>query len=336
MTYLILRLTSIGNVAMMVPLIASLSRRYADDRFIIVCEKRLEDMFASLPNVDLITLGKLNSVVAWRTQLRLFFDIRRRYKIDVVIDLQNVWRTRWIRMLFKMSGACVSKIENQAAEKRLLTLRGYEQLKPLKTEFERYGEALQKAGLQIDDTFLSLPCNSQAKKEIEALYGKKTGRRIAIAPFAKSATNMLPYGLIKEVIHYYAKDKRNEVFLFGAGAVESEMLRQWASVMAGVVSVAGQLTIAQELELMRTMDVMICMDSANQHLASLVGLRAVSIWLGTHPYAGYYGWKQSKNDILQKNLSCRPCTIHGKQKCRYRNFLCKDFTLEEIVEKVNI
>ena len=52
MTYLIIRLATLGNVAMTVPVVASLSRRYPDDQFIIASKKDLGAMFASMPNVE--------------------------------------------------------------------------------------------------------------------------------------------------------------------------------------------------------------------------------------------------------------------------------------------
>ena len=51
MTYLILRLATLGNVAMTVPVIASVSRRHPNDRFIVASKKDLASMFAMLPNV---------------------------------------------------------------------------------------------------------------------------------------------------------------------------------------------------------------------------------------------------------------------------------------------
>ena len=52
MTYLIIRLATLGNVAMTVPVVASLSKRYPNDRFILAAKKDLSAMFASMPNVE--------------------------------------------------------------------------------------------------------------------------------------------------------------------------------------------------------------------------------------------------------------------------------------------
>ena len=113
------------------------------------------------------------------------------------------------------------------------------------------------------------------------------------------------------------------------------MLRQWSCVFPNTVSVAGQLKLEQELELMRMLDVMICMDSANQHLSSLVGLRAVSIWCATHPMIGFAGWKQRPEDIIQRHdLRCRPCTCHGTNHCRYGNYACRQIEAETILQHI--
>lgn len=334
MTYLILRFSSLGNVAMSVPVIASAAKLQPNDEFVVVAKKRLAAMFFQIPNVH---FHEADFEHGWRgihSLMLLYRTLKSNYKIDAVIDLQNVFRTIVLRNLFRKDGAKISVINYGRKEKLLLCWKGHKNAKPLKTEFERYAETMQYIGLKTDDSFTSLAINSEAKQTIAAKYGEKSGKWIGIAPFAKSKTNMLPYKTTKEVIA--ALEKKAKIFLFGAGEIECEMLHQWASVLPNVITVAGELKLEEELELMRQLDLMLCMDSANQHLASLVNLRAVSVWCGTHPYMGFYGWKQNPDDCLQKNLACRPCTMHGRKQCKYRNFLCKDYTAQQIINKLNI
>lgn len=146
---------------------------------------------------------------------------------------------------------------------------------------------------------------------------------------------MLPYRVTKEIIQRMSNQPNTRVFLFGAGEIECEMLRQWASVFQHTESIAGRLQLSEELELMRQLDVMICMDSANQHLSSLVNLRAVSVWCATHPIIGFKGWKQSEENIIQVNdLRCRPCTCHGTNYCKYGNFACRQINAETIIKHI--
>lgn len=329
MTYLIIRLATLGNVAMAVPVVASLSRRYPNDRFVFASKKDLKAMFVSMPNVEFREvdnhLGWKGVFAAWRSW---------REEMDVVIDLQSVLRTRVFGALMRLSGKRVIRVHYGRLHKHLITLWGIGKT-TLPTEFKRYEEALRRAGLETDEDFEALPVNKTAAKEVAKTFGAKEGRWIGLAPFAKSRSNMLPYRVTKEIIERLSQDARTRIFLFGAGEIESEMLRQWASVFPRTESVAGQLRLEQELELMRLLDVMICMDSANQHLSSLVGLRAVSVWCATHPMIGFAGWKQRPEDIIQRHdLRCRPCTCHGTDHCRYGNYACRQIEAETIIQQI--
>ena len=328
-TYLVIRFSTLGNVAMTVPVIASLSRRYPNDRFIIAGKKELSAMFASFPNV---TYHEVDNRLNWKGVFALWKELRG--QVDAVIDLQNMPRTRVLGALMWLSGKKVTRVRYGRIRKHLITVWGIGK-KSLPSEFERYRDTFRRAGLETDTDFTALPVNKRAANAVQKLFGTKEGRRIGIAPFAKSKSNMLPYRISKEVLARLTADEQTHVFLFGAGAIECEMLRQWANVYPRTISVAGQLPLEQELELMRSLDVMICMDSANQHLSSLVGLRAISVWCATHPIIGFAGWKQKAEDIIQRNdLRCRPCTCHGTNHCRYGNYACREIQAETIIEQI--
>jgi len=329
MTYLIIRLATLGNVAMTVPVVASLSRRYPDDRFIIAAKKDLGAMFEGMPNV---VFHEVDNRLDWKGVVALWRKLRG--EVDSVIDLQDVRRTRVLDLLMQLSGKRITKIRYGRLRKHLITLFGLTRF-TLPSEFDRYHDTFRRAGLKTDTEFTAIPVNKKAEAEVNKRFGQKEGRWIGLAPFAKSRSNMLPYRVTKEIIERLTADQHTRVFLFGAGRIECEMLRQWASVFPRTESIAGQLQLAQELELMRQLDVMICMDSANQHLSSLVGLRAVSIWCATHPIIGFAGWKQSPEDIIQRNdLRCRPCTCHGTNHCRYGNYACRQIDTETIIKQI--
>ena len=105
MTYLIIRLATLGNVAMTVPVIASLSKRYPNDRFIIASKKDLAAMFASMPNVE---FREVDNHLDWKG----VFAIWRAWRdeVDAVIDLQDLPRTRLFDWLMRLSGKRVTKV----------------------------------------------------------------------------------------------------------------------------------------------------------------------------------------------------------------------------------
>ena len=194
MTYLIIRLATLGNVAMTVPVVASLSKRYPNDRFIIASKKDLASMFASMPNVE---FREVDNHLGWRG----VFAIWRAWRdeVDAVIDLQKVLRTRVFGALMRLSGKRVTRVHYGRLRKQLITLFGIGK-RPLPTEFERYKDAFRRAGLETDDSFESLPMNTSAAKVIVERFGEKEGRWIGLAPFAKSRSNMLPYRVTKDII----------------------------------------------------------------------------------------------------------------------------------------
>lgn len=99
---------------------------------------------------------------------------------------------------------------------------------------------------------------------------------------------------------------------------------------------AGKYSFEQELKIISQMDVMISMDSANMHLASLFGVPVVSVWGGTHPFLGFYGWGQKMENVVQSDLPCRPSSVFGKKDCPVhgKNGCMQEVTAEMIVKRV--
>lgn len=316
---------------MLVPVVAELSQANPDDEFVVMALKPLADLFHGLPNVRYHEVE--HEVEFGHGLLGLYRQIRA-YQPTQVFDLQDDRRTRVLRLLLWLNKVPVSTIYTGRREHIALIRAGYEQSTPLKPELERYADTFKAGRLMLNDDEWLVPVNPTGVKKVEQVFGRKHGRWIGIAPFAKHQSNMLPYRTMKEVIAYYAQQPDTRIFLFGAGHIEAEMLRQWASLWENVESVTNQLALDGELELMRQIDGLLCMDSANQHLAALVGCKTLSIWCGTHPFMGFA--TQSKtNQILSLPVSCRPCTVHGTEKCVYRNFACKAFTADMITERFN-
>ncbi len=328
MTFLILRFSSVGNVAMTVPVVASLSRRYPQHRFVVVSKNRLSAMFYGMDNVLFhASDGMERGLIG---MLRLWWHLRQ-YKVDAVIDLQDVLRTHILRFFYRLQGKAIYVVQSDRWLKRRITWHGYKG-EQLPSETDRYRHTFAKAGLETDDSFTAIAVNTDAAKAVNKRFGEKKGIRIGVAPFAKHYSNMLPYRTLRQVIQQLSALDNTSFYLFGAGEIECEMLRQWSCLFPHTVSVAGELPLAEELELMRSLDLMLCMDSANQHIASVVGLPTLTIWLATHPALGFLGWKQQHT--LQTTLPCRPCSVHGTSLCRCFNFACQQMEADTIVNKV--
>jgi ADP-heptose:LPS heptosyltransferase len=129
--------------------------------------------------------------------------------------------------------------------------------------------------------------------------------------------------------------KAEKIFIFGGGREERRLADQLASLAPNIVSVIGTMGLGDELNLISNLDVMVTMDSVSMQMASLVGTPVVSIWGGTHPYGGNYGFGQDPANAVQVALECRPCSTSGAKLCKYADYRCLlRIPPEEIVEKV--
>lgn len=94
----------------------------------------------------------------------------------------------------------------------------------------------------------------------------------------------------------------------------------------------NRLTIRQSAELLRRCLLLVCNDSAPTHIGSAADVPTVTIFGSTVPEFGF-GPAASKYKIMEKELSCRPCTDHGRKKCPIKTLAClKEISPEEIFQ----
>ncbi len=337
-TVLVARLSALGDIAISLPLLYRVCRIYGDTRFIFLTKPRMEGLFVNAPsNLTVFTadFSEYQGIAGlWRLAMRL----RGEYGVDLLVDLHDVLRTKLLRWFLRLRGVRYAHIDKGRAEKRALTRRRGKRLQQLKTSAERYLETFCRAGIRIPDNEIreivspaSPPCTVYAPGEgpedaFAAVSSPKAEGEywLAVAPFAAHDGKMYPLQLMDKVVKLFAARRDVRIFLFGFGEKEEgaiDILRE-GCVDKTVNMARSRLGLSAELALLSHCDAMLSMDSANMHLASLVGLRTVSVWGATHPFAGFYGAGQDPADAVQINLPCRPCSIFGNKPCLRHDYAC--------------
>ncbi|MDZ7337702.1 MAG: glycosyltransferase family 9 protein [candidate division KSB1 bacterium] len=87
-----------------------------------------------------------------------------------------------------------------------------------------------------------------------------------------------------------------------------------AAIGKGAINAAGKLSFRQSAELIRRCRVLVCNDSAPLHLGVAMGTHTVAIFGPTVTSFGFGPIGQG-HAVVQKELLCRPCGIHGGRKC---------------------
>lgn len=336
-TYLVVRFSAIGDVAMTIPVIYSAAKQNPDDRFIVLTSPFLTNLFQQLPsNVEVHGIDIKGDQ---RCLIRLNLYIYKWMKqADAVLDLHDVIRTKAIRFVAKMLGKPVYTIDKGRVARKALTRKENKEKKQLTPVFDRYEKVFKDASLRYTRSFDSLFSDQTPDiQPITSVFGNKEEKWIGIAPFAKHEGKIYPLDKMESLIDKLSKKEGVRLFLFGGGGAEKETMDAWSAAYPNVEVVGGKLKLNTELVLISMLDVMISMDSANMHFASLVGTPVVSIWGQTHPYAGFYGWKQDPANAVQVDLACRPCSIFGNKPCYRNDWACmQQISNEMILDRLEV
>ncbi|MBS1548645.1 MAG: glycosyltransferase family 9 protein [Bacteroidetes bacterium] len=314
------RFSAFGDVAMAVPVIREFLEQNTEVEIIFVSRNNFKDLFFDLPRCRFhgINVDEYNGY--WGLK-KLCKELHHRYQPDWVADLHDVIRSKMLNRFFKRKGLKVFKINKGKEEKKQLTDVWNLEKKQLKLTVERYADVFRAMGFSVE-----------LSHQYRSLKSEKSG--IGFAPFAQHQGKMLPleksFDLAKKLAEKYT------VYFFGGGKLEVDILNQWEKEIPNTQSLAGKLSLKEELSHIAGLQLMISMDSANMHLASLVGTRCVSVWGATHPYAGFLGYGQSLEHVVQiKDLTCRPCSVFGDKKCYRGDWAClNEIQVERIVHTV--
>lgn len=310
---LAIRLSALGDICMTLPVIDSFCRAYPSIEVTFLTSKpgaAITKSVLNLPNLKIIAINK-KDFNGLKGMNRLYKEMKALH-FDAVADLHDVLRTKWVDFRFKLSGCPVEKINKGRKEKKLLVTQ--KNNVQLKSGIERYSEVFNRLGFNFNVDYLGQEHRLDSTAKLVS---------IGIAPFAQHKGKIYPVEKMKQVIDKLIQASSDlHIYLFG-GPEDAPILQPWADEYPSqVTNVAGKQTFAEDLALMSGLRLMISMDSANMHLASLVGLRCLSIWGATHIHAGFLGYNQKEEDVISLDLPCRPCSIYGNKPCKFGDYRC--------------
>ena len=333
---LVIRLSAMGDVAMLVPVFSLLQTKYPTLKITLLTRAHFGPIFAELPNVDVFPVLVKSEHKGIFGLYRLFRAVKR-LGIDAVADTHNVLRSNVLKLFFKLSGIPVVQIDKGRMEKKALTRVKNKHFKPLKPTHERYADVFRELGFTVDlkawRPLEKQPVPIQARAMLQHSFEKWIG----IAPFAAHEGKMYPEKSMEVVIQLVLENNCT-VLLFGGGKKEENLLNALSQKLGPkVISVAGKLNFDEELALISNLDLMLSMDSGNGHLAANYGIPVITIWGVTHPYAGFapFGQPISRSLIPDRTAyPLLPTSIYGNKFPEGYEHAIASTTPQQIVEKI--
>lgn len=335
----IIRLSAMGDVAMTVPVIRAFVEQNPQIKVTIVSRPFFKPFFDGIPNLTFFEIDLEKRHKGFLGLLRLYADLKQ-LNIDAIADLHNVLRSKVIRTLFALSGKKVAFTDKGRSEKKALTRAENKVFKPLKSMFERHVATFTKLGFSVDLSSPNFPKKAILSDVVLSVSGEKKNQKwIGIAPFAQYESKVYPQDLMQKVIHELASHNNNKIFLFGGGNKEIEILNLFSKNKENVIVVAGKLNLEQELQLISNLDVMLSMDSGNAHIAAMLGIKVVSLWGSTHPFAGFSPFNQPLENSLvsdREKYPLLPTSVYGNKKVVGYDDVMRSISVESVLEKIDL
>ncbi len=333
---LVIRLSAMGDVAMTVPVLHALKRKYPNVKVSILTKPHFEPIFNAIDGLSIFPANVRSNHKGLWGLWKLYRELSGS-SITHVADLHNVLRSKILRFFFGINKIPTNRVDKGRREKRMLTRNINKDFKPLKSTVERYTEVFKGLGFAIaigqDDL---LPKHEMSRKLLKYI-SPKFNKVIGIAPFATYQSKMYRLDLMEQVIQEMISEN-NKVLLFGGGERESKQLKELDSRFGDEVqSVAGELGLKEELILISNLDLMIAMDSGNGHLAANYGIPVVTIWGVTHPHSGFKPYNQPLENSLTPDrgtFPLIPTSVYGNKYPEGYLEAINSITPERIIKRV--
>lgn len=304
-----------GDVAMLVPVVERLHAAYPKLSISVVTKPFFTSLFSHLPYVNCIgaeVKGKHKGLLGL---YKLANELPP--NIDVVADMHEVLRSKFLRSLLRWKAKKVAVIDKLRNQKKQLTALQPKDIQPLPSVFEAYAKVLSVLQLPIQLSSEVKPTSIKQNPEVLKKLGiQNEFTRVGFAPFAAHQPKVLGVEKSKELIECVSNKSNTNLLLFGGGTNEIEQLNKLAEGKKQVYVVAGKLSFKEELSIIASLDLMISMDSGNGHLAAMFGKPVITIWGATHPYAGFTPFNQPEENQFTPDLAkfpFLPTSIYGNK-----------------------
>ncbi len=314
---LIIQTASLGDVILSTSLAEGLHNSFPDSSIDYLIKDGYQSLFKNHPFVNKVYVWRKTSG-KYRNLSGLVIRIRRN-SYDAVI---NVHRFVSSGIITALSGANVRSGFSKNPLSVCFTDKAKHSIGDGRHEIERNFSLLKPILDDLNDLKISKPRLYPSIDDYLKTNEWRTDYYITISPASLYFTKRLPedkwIGLIDQL-----PVSINTILL--GSAADSKLCEEIKerSRNKNVVNLAGKLTFLESGALMSTAKMNYVNDSAPLHIASSLNAPVVAVFCSTVTSFGF-GPLSDNSTIVEttEKLSCRPCGLHGYQKCPLGHFKC--------------
>ncbi len=297
--FLLLRFSSIGDIVLTTPVIRCIKTQYPDAEVHFATKKQFKVLVENNPYIDKYFLLEKS--------LNQFIKTLHSEDYDYVIDLHNNLRTSIIKLRLGKKSFSFDKLN---FKKWLLVNLKIDQMPDVHI-VDRYLETVKGLSIRNDLNGLDYFIPEKDKVQIDESY-------IAFAIGGQHFTKKLPTRKIIEVCQ-----KINGKIMLLGGKEDSPAADEIEKVLGDkIINACGKYNLNQSASLVQQAEYVITHDTGLMHIAAALKKKVISIWGNTVPEFGMYPYLTDFKIIENKEISCRPCSKIGYNKCPKGHFKC--------------
>lgn len=313
---LIIQTAFLGDAILTLPLIQKAAEKYPASQIDVVSIPSTEIIFRSSPFVNnVIVLDKKGK---HRSLFKLFgfaSEIKKQ-KYDLLLSPHRSFRTSLI-VLF-------SGIKNTVGFDKSSFSFVYKNKVKYNYKFHEVRRNLSLLNNGIDEwkIFPQINITEEVKFKVKDIIAKNNNRQIiCIAPGSVWKTKMYPQEYYHSIIEFLVK-KNFYVYLIGGKEDEVLCSNLKKNFSENVAVTAGNFNPIETIELLKNSKLLICNDSAPTHMGVTANIPVLTLYCSTIKDFGFYPYNNSSSWLSFDDLKCKPCGIHGREKCPVSTFAC--------------
>lgn len=329
-TAVVFRLSAMGDVALLTGVLAYWHKQY-QTKFILITRAEFASLFENHPAIAGVEKLSKEQLV-YKEYKRVSKELAEKYADFPLFDLHASTRSR---LLGKNWKAGVYRYNKMPVLRRIfLWTKGKIGRTALlqKNVCQRYAslfceencDCFFEPALLKPQIFLTDEEKNTADTVLKELFPDSTKKIIAVHPFATHSAKTLPLHRWQELCEILGKEYH--ILLVGKGEV---------SEYPHSKSLINKTNLRELCAVLNACSLLLTGDSGPMHLANAVNTPLLALFGPTTKEWGFFPVGENVH-ILQKDMPCRPCSLHGKQKCTQTISCLEKIPSDEILEQVKI
>lgn len=330
---LVIQTAFLGDSVLTIPLFEAV-KKHIPCRLTVLSTPQGMDMYKTSRAVDdIITFDKKGKDKGIISLIRLIMSLRRK-NFDIAIVPHRSFKSALIAFLSGISHRVgFSNSEGKMLLNHIVSFNWQDH------DIERNLSLLLPFGIREKEAEWGISVGDDQKKYVQQILknrGWDDGRLIVgINPGSVWKTKQWIKERFACVARHCAEKWHAGVILFGGMQDETVCSDMAALAGSSVLNMCGKTNLRQLSALIRACGLFITNDSGPMHIAAASGVPTLAIFGPTTRELGFspYG---KEHRVIEVDMACRPCGLHGGNKCPEKHFNCmKEITVEEVVRNVD-